>query len=67
HTQCLHHGDFGHAVRAGATAQDSDIAAGLLLKTPPDRPDTAITVADLTGVGALDAALASAVFNRLTP
>ncbi|WP_328960457.1 ornithine cyclodeaminase family protein [Streptomyces virginiae] len=66
HTQCLHHGDFGHAVRAGATAQDSDIAAGLLLKTPPDRPDTAITVADLTGVGALDAALASAVLDHLT-
>ncbi|WP_406737300.1 ornithine cyclodeaminase family protein [Streptomyces sp. NBC_00853] len=67
HTQCLHHGDFGHAVRAGATAQDSDTAAGLLLKTPLDRPDTVITVADLTGVGALDAALASAVFNRLMP
>ncbi|WP_405958942.1 ornithine cyclodeaminase family protein [Streptomyces sp. NBC_00868] len=67
HAQCLHHGDFGHAVRAGATAQDSDTAAGLLLKTPFDRPDTAITVADLTGVGALDAALAAAVLNRLMP
>ncbi|MFD9270483.1 ornithine cyclodeaminase family protein [Streptomyces goshikiensis] len=66
-SQCLHHGDFGHAVRAGATAQDSDTAAGLLLRTPLDRPDAAITVADLTGVGALDAALASAVLNRLMP
>jgi ornithine cyclodeaminase/alanine dehydrogenase-like protein (mu-crystallin family) len=65
HAQCLDHGDFGHAVRAGATAQDKDIAAGLLLKAPVDRPDTAITVADLTGVGALDAALASAVLGRL--
>ncbi|MFI0712283.1 ornithine cyclodeaminase family protein [Streptomyces inhibens] len=65
HAQCLDHGDFGHAVRAGAAAQDSDIAAGLLLKAPVDRPDTAITVADLTGVGALDAALASAVLGRL--
>ncbi|MCX5175315.1 ornithine cyclodeaminase family protein [Streptomyces virginiae] len=64
-SQCLHHGDFGHAVRAGATAQDSDTAAGLLLRTPLDRPDTAITVADLTGVGALDAALASAVLDHL--
>ncbi|MDF2706401.1 MAG: ornithine cyclodeaminase [Nonomuraea muscovyensis] len=65
HAQCLDHGDFGHAVRAGAAAQDDDIAAGLLLKAPLDRPDTAITVADLTGVGALDAALASAVLGRL--
>ncbi|MEU8102130.1 hypothetical protein AB0C18_00210 [Nonomuraea muscovyensis] len=65
HAQCLDHGDFGHAVRAGAAAQDGDIAAGLLLKAPLDRLDTAITVADLTGVGALDAALASAVLGRL--
>ncbi|MGP8296454.1 ornithine cyclodeaminase family protein [Streptomyces inhibens] len=65
HAQCLDHGDFGHAVRAGAAAQDGDIAAGLLLKAPVDRPDTAITVADLTGVGALDAALASAVLGQL--
>ncbi|MFE9847164.1 ornithine cyclodeaminase family protein [Streptomyces goshikiensis] len=65
HAQCLDHGDFGHAVRAGAAAQDSDTAAGQLLKTPADRPATAITVADLTGVGALDAALASAVLHQL--
>ncbi|MFF4427194.1 ornithine cyclodeaminase family protein [Streptomyces sp. NPDC001549] len=65
HAQCLDHGDFAHAVRAGATAQDSDIAAGHLLKAPADRPETAITVADLTGVGALDAALASAVLDQL--
>ncbi|MFE3865254.1 hypothetical protein ACFXPT_33220 [Streptomyces goshikiensis] len=26
HTQCLDHGDFGHAVRAGATGQNSDTA-----------------------------------------
>ncbi|MGZ9928282.1 ornithine cyclodeaminase family protein [Streptomyces sp. NC-S4] len=65
HAQCIDHGDFGHAVRAGATAQDSDIPAGELLKAHPDRRETAITVADLTGVGALDAALASAVLDQL--
>ncbi|WP_234319466.1 hypothetical protein [Streptomyces sp. NRRL S-237] len=43
----------------------SDIAAGELLKAPLDRPETAITVADLTGVGALDAALASTVLDQL--
>ncbi|MFF3689779.1 hypothetical protein [Streptomyces sp. NPDC002187] len=31
------------------------------------RPAEAITVADLTGVGALDAALASAILRELTP
>lgn len=67
HAQCLNHGDFGHAVRAGAAAQNADTAAGLLLKGPVNRPDTAVTVADLTGVGALDAALASAVLNQLLP
>ncbi|MER6778132.1 MULTISPECIES: ornithine cyclodeaminase family protein [unclassified Streptomyces] len=65
HAQCLDHGDFGHAVRAGATAPDSDVPVGRLLKTPPDRRETAITVADLTGVGALDAALASAILHHL--
>lgn len=67
HDQCLDHGDFGRAVRAGATAEDSDIAAGLVLEAPPARDDDAITVADLTGVGALDAAVASAVLNQLVP
>ncbi|MFJ6900675.1 ornithine cyclodeaminase family protein [Streptomyces hokutonensis] len=67
HAQCLDHGDFGHAVRAGTAAEDDDIAAGLLLKAPIERQDKAITVADLTGVGALDAALASAVLGQLLP
>ncbi|KOU39415.1 ornithine cyclodeaminase [Streptomyces sp. WM4235] len=65
HAQCLDHGDFAHAVRSGATTENSDIAAGELLKGTIDRPAAAITVADLTGVGALDAALASAVLDQL--
>jgi ornithine cyclodeaminase/alanine dehydrogenase-like protein (mu-crystallin family) len=67
HQQCLDHGDFGHAVRAGATTDASDTPLGLLLERPVERPDGAITVADLTGVGALDAALASAVLRELAP
>ncbi|GAA3484725.1 ornithine cyclodeaminase family protein [Streptomyces yanii] len=67
HQQCLDHGDFGHAVRAGATTDTSDTPVGLLLERPVERPDDAITVADLTGVGALDAALASAVLAELAP
>ncbi|TXC94782.1 ornithine cyclodeaminase family protein [Streptomyces sp. ISID311] len=65
HEQCLDHGDFGHAVRAGAAAATSDLPAGLLLDGPVARPDEAVTVADLTGVGALDAAVASAVLREL--
>lgn len=65
HEQCLHHGDFGHAVRAGAVPGDADVPLGGLLATPPDRPADAVTIADLTGVGALDAALASAVVREI--
>ncbi|MFF8918253.1 hypothetical protein ACF08M_34390 [Streptomyces sp. NPDC015032] len=66
HQQCLEHGDFGHAVRAGSTTDSGDTPVGRLLERPVERPDGAITVADLTGVGALDAALASAVLRELT-
>jgi len=66
HDQCLHHGDFGHAVRAGTVTATGDTPVGLLLEKPAERPDDAITVADLTGVGAVDAALASAVLRELT-
>ncbi|MCX4967212.1 ornithine cyclodeaminase family protein [Streptomyces sp. NBC_00654] len=67
HQQCLDHGDFGHAVRAGSTTHTGDTPIGLLLDRPVERPDGAITVADLTGVGALDAALAAAVLRELAP
>lgn len=67
HGQCLDHGDFGHAVRARTVSETGDTAAGLLLKAPADRPGGAITIPDLTGVGALDAALASAVLSELLP
>jgi ornithine cyclodeaminase/alanine dehydrogenase-like protein (mu-crystallin family) len=64
HAQCLDHGDFGNAVRAGTTAPESDTAAGTILR------DGAAgvrgrTIADLTGLGVADAAVASAVFTAL--
>ncbi|MFF3950601.1 ornithine cyclodeaminase family protein [Streptomyces sp. NPDC001902] len=68
HEQCLHHGDLAHAVRAGAVPHDADVPLGALLRTPPDRrdrTDATVTIADLTGVGALDAAVASAVVREL--
>jgi ornithine cyclodeaminase/alanine dehydrogenase-like protein (mu-crystallin family) len=65
HQQCLRHGDFGRAVRAGAAGEHSDTAAGALLSGPVRRRAGAVTVADLTGVGALDAALASTLTEAL--
>ncbi|MGW3009246.1 ornithine cyclodeaminase family protein [Streptomyces sp. NPDC001219] len=66
HEQCLQHGDFGHAVRAGTVTATADTPLGLLIEKPSERPDEAVTLADLTGVGALDAALAAAVLREVT-
>ncbi|HUB42942.1 MAG TPA: hypothetical protein VMA72_29155 [Streptosporangiaceae bacterium] len=64
HVQALSHGDFGHAVRAGAVAHDADIPVGAILRDEPyDR--SSLSIADLTGVGAVDAAVASAVLGQL--
>lgn len=63
HAQCLHHGDFGNAVRAGVIQPDADLAMGAVLRDGPPERNTR-SVADLTGVGATDAAVASAVLNN---
>jgi ornithine cyclodeaminase len=65
HEQCLDHGDLGHAVRASLVAATVDVPVGLLLRDGMRRSAHDITVADLTGVGALDAAVASAVVSAL--
>ena len=59
HDQCHDHGDFGHAVRAGVLADDVDVAVGAVLRDGVDRDLR--SVADLTGIGAADAAIAAAV------
>jgi ornithine cyclodeaminase/alanine dehydrogenase-like protein (mu-crystallin family) len=78
HTQCLHHGDFGNAVRAGVVPPDADLSVGAFLETTSDLPRQpaqgdgpraiqttwAKSIADLTGVGATDAAVASAVVGN---
>jgi ornithine cyclodeaminase len=63
HGQCLDHGDFGNAVRAGVVAADVDVAVGAVLRDGVDRERP--SVADLTGIGAADAAVAGAVVARL--
>ncbi|WP_328331659.1 hypothetical protein OHA70_12005 [Kribbella sp. NBC_00382] len=63
HAQCLHHGDFGNAVRAGVVPPDADLPVGAFLKTTSEAPRPGRSIADLTGVGATDAAVASAVLT----
>lgn len=68
HAQCLQHGDFGVAVRAGSVEETADrsfcdILAG---KAPDlDFEDARLSIVDLTGLGAQDLALASAVVSKL--
>jgi ornithine cyclodeaminase/alanine dehydrogenase-like protein (mu-crystallin family) len=63
HEQCLDHGDFGNAVRAGVVGADVDLAVGAVLRNGVDRERP--SVADLTGIGAADAAVAAAVLEQL--
>lgn len=89
HAQCLDHGDFGNAVRAGVIQPDEDLAVGSILRdgiaraggagarggapgrsvgaatAPTGAPGRSVrSIADLTGVGATDAAVASAVVGN---
>lgn len=68
HDQCLDHGDFGHAVRAGQIMPDGDVALGAVLAGDiSGRPtDDVITMADLTGLAAQDDAIAQFFHHRLT-
>jgi ornithine cyclodeaminase len=62
HEQCLDHGDFGHAVRAGFVGPQADLPVGAVLDG--SGRDTG-SVADLTGTGATDAAVSGAVWGLL--
>jgi ornithine cyclodeaminase len=64
HTQCLDHGDFGSAVRAGHVRPDCDTEVGTILRGPYSRPPGS-SIADLTGIGVADASVASAVLDSL--
>lgn len=66
HAQCLHHGDFGAAVRAGAIREDSDVSFCKLLAGQMPEVDfstSKISVVDLTGLGIQDLAIASLVME----
>ncbi len=66
HDQCVHHGDLGHAVRGGLVPEDADIALGTVLagEKPGRKSDDDITIVDLTGIAAVDMAVAALVWSR---
>jgi ornithine cyclodeaminase/alanine dehydrogenase-like protein (mu-crystallin family) len=64
HIQCLEHGDFGNAVRAGCSAPDADMAVGTILRDGTST-QAAFSIADLTGIGAADATVAVAVLKAV--
>ena len=67
HKQSMDHGEFGTAVRAGLVEETEDLSLGAALadpealKTGPD----ALSVVDLTGLGAQDLAIASLIYEKL--
>jgi len=67
HKQCLDHGDFGNAVRAGKVSENGDVKFGDILsgKIQGRTSDEEITIVDLTGIPALDIAMATLFCERL--
>jgi len=68
--QTARYGNLHHAIEAGVLKPEAiygelgDLAAGRL---PGREQESEITIADLTGVGVQDAAIAAAVMERLGP
>jgi ornithine cyclodeaminase len=67
HAQCLDHGDFGVAVRAGTIRHDADRMIGSLLSgaLTLTRAVGDISIVDLTGVAIEDAAIAALFLSLL--
>ena len=67
HHQCLDHGDFGNAVRAGVIPDIADVSFGDILagKVAGRTSNEDITIVDLTGIPALDIAIATLFCDRL--
>ena len=66
--QCVALGEIHHAVDAGLLQADACVELGAIVvgEAPGREADEQITVADLTGVGAQDAAIASATLLAAT-
>lgn len=67
HKQALDHGEFGTAVRAGLLSDSKDLSLGALLadRAGLKLDEGALSVVDLTGLGAQDLAIASLIYEGL--
>lgn len=68
HQQCLHHGDFGSAVRAGVVTENADVSFCDLIagqSATVDFSTNKISIVDLTGLGVQDLALATLVVDQV--
>jgi ornithine cyclodeaminase len=63
--QCMDHGEAGWAIRAGLVRAADLIELGDLLTSPVAFRDDETVIADLTGVGVQDLAIASSVWQRI--
>ncbi len=63
--QACEHGDLGHAVRAGSIEPRRVRTLGSVLASGRNRGAGEITIADLTGVGAVDASVAEMLLARV--
>ena len=67
YTQCSQQGELAHALEANTIDADRIVSLGDALAAPRlERNHTDITIADLTGLGVQDAAIAGSVLSRLT-
>lgn len=69
YSQCAAFGELNYALDAGVIPPDAVIELGRLVtgERPGRTSDVRITIADLTGVGFQDTAIASAAMSLLTP
>ena len=66
-SQCRSFGELKHALDAGMKAEAIELGQIVAGKRPGRTADTQITIADLTGVGFQDTAIASACLQLITP
>src|ERR1700733_14280143 len=64
--QCTHHGEAGWAIRAGLREVSELTQLGAILERPAEFSPDETVIADLTGLGAQDAAIAGHVWSRLS-
>ncbi|MCE7992661.1 MAG: ornithine cyclodeaminase family protein [Roseivirga sp.] len=65
--QCLHQGESHLAVSKGLVKEDELKEIGSLLKTPVQRKEDDITVADLTGIATQDIKISSYILQNTIP